>query len=301
MVQEQNSYTIGFMELKLGVFMGKNRDRKVVNALIGLVMCVILMVGMGSTSLARNLSIDIRINNQRLSINSEPYINSGRVMVPIRVVAEALGATEVIWIQQGYVVARFPDKEIIFMIDSYDYWVNGELKVSDVAPTISNGSSMVSVRLLAEELACDVGWNNDFSTVEIIKPEVAIDPVHLATEQYSYDDILWLARITHVEGLNISYDAKLAIANVVLNRVESPSFPGTVYDVIFETEYATQFPPAHRDSFQSLEPSAESWRAAEDALDGNNNVSSCLYFNNSPFKSKSSDLYIIIEGEYFYY
>jgi len=32
----------------------------------------------------------------------------------------------------------------------------------------------------------------------------------------------------------MSLEGKLAVANVVLNRVKSPSFPNTVYDVIFQ-------------------------------------------------------------------
>jgi spore germination cell wall hydrolase CwlJ-like protein len=116
-----------------------------------------------------------------------------------------------------------------------------------------------------------------------------------------YSDIVWLARICYVEGLDIGYGAKLAISNVVLNRVKDPRFPNTVYGVIFDDDYAIQFPPAHRSSFPTIEPSFESYIAAKNAFDGVNNISDCLYFNNSPFVSRANDLYIIIEGEYFYH
>jgi len=284
---------------------GRSQKRivsKIISRTITIVMCLIITFSMGNiTSSARNLVIDIRINNQRLLVDSDPYIENGHVMVPLRAVAEALGVTDVLWMGDRFVALIFEEKVIMMVLDSCDYWVDGEIKEFEVAPTISNGRTMISVRALAEEISCDVTWNNDYSTVEIIKPDITVDPSYLSPIQYTYEDLLWLARITHVEGLNIGYDAKLAIANVVLNRVKSPIFPNTVADVIFETAYAVQFPPAHKDGFDTLEPSPESWRAAQDALKGANNISTCLYFNNSPFRSKSDDLYLIIEGEYFYY
>jgi len=49
----------------------------------------------------------------------------------------------------------------------------------------------------------------------------------------------------------MSLEGKLAVANVVLNRVKSPSFPNTVYDVIFQKG---QFPPAYKSGFKELVP-----------------------------------------------
>ena len=41
-------------------------------------------------------------------------------------------------------------------------------------------------------------------------------------------------------------------------------------------------------------------KAAKMALEGVNNIGTCLYFNNRPFTSRSGSFYKKIEGEYFY-
>jgi len=63
----------------------------------------------------------------------------------------------------------------------------------------------------------------------------------------------------------MSLEGKLAVANVVLNRVKSPSFPNTVYDVIFQKG---QFPPAYKSGFKELVPPDECIIAAKMALEG---------------------------------
>jgi len=110
-----------------------------------------------------------------------------------------------------------------------------------------------------------------------------------------------LSRIVQVETGGASEDMMLGVANVVLNRVKSPLFPDTIHDVIFQVDVHTQFPPAHKASFTSLIPGELAIEMSRRALEGENNVETCLYFNNSPFRTKADDLYQIIDGEYFYY
>lgn len=270
--------------------------------LLGIVIGLCLMMNMGSNSMAMDMKLDIRVNDVRLKLDSEPYIQSERTMIPVRAVAEVLGATEVIWNSETKsATIMYKEKEIVLTIDSYKYMINEIEYDLEVAPIIKDGRMMIPMRVIAEELDCEVAWNDQLYTVEIQKADITVTEALIAVNQYSYEDVLWLARIVHVEGYNIGYEANLAIANVVLNRVSSSSFPNSVYDVIFEDAYAVQFPPAHKEGFEALEPSKKSWAAAKNALSGNNNIAECVYFNDRPFKSKADDLYSIIEGEYFYY
>ena len=142
-------------------------------------------------------------------------------------------------------------------------------------------------------------WNDSNLTLSVQSDQFKLDEEDKVVVNYTDEDLLWLARIVNVEG-DDSSAMKLAIANVVLNRVKSADFPSTVYDVIFQVGRYQQFPPAHKSSFSTLEPSKSSIIAAKKALTGENNVGDCLYFNNRPFSSKADDLYIIIDGEYFY-
>lgn len=90
------------------------------------------------------------------------------------------------------------------------------------------------------------------------------------------EDVLWLARIIHAEASNQPFEGKVAVANVVLNRVKSPDFPDTVYDVIFEKG---QFSPVQNKTIYS-DPTEEDIKAAEAALKGETLVEDALFFEN---------------------
>ena len=113
------------------------------------------------------------------------------------------------------------------------------------------------------------------------KPSVPSEPSEPSVPPASYDenDVYWLARIIEAEAGGESGEGKLAVANVVLNRVASNSYPDTIYDVIFDTKYGTQFEPTSNGAIYNT-PSEESIEAAKRALSGENNIGGALYFYN---------------------
>ncbi|EKP94400.1 cell wall hydrolase [Thermaerobacter subterraneus] len=89
-----------------------------------------------------------------------------------------------------------------------------------------------------------------------------------------------LAQMVEAEAAGEPYVGKVAVAAVILNRVKSPLFPDTVAGVLFEPY---QFEPVLNGTFWQ-EPSAESWQAAIDAVNGWDPTGGALYFWN-PVKS----------------
>lgn len=89
-----------------------------------------------------------------------------------------------------------------------------------------------------------------------------------------------LAQMVEAEAAGEPYVGKVAVAAVILNRVKSPLFPDTVAGVLFEPY---QFEPVLNGTFWQ-EPSAESWQAAIDAVNGWDPTGGALYFWN-PMKS----------------
>lgn len=263
-----------------------------------LLMAALLML---SSPVAAGDRVKVTVNGEELAMTTAPIIVEQRTLVPLRIIAEVFGGV-VSWVPEGqYIVIVFGEDRLEMMIGAAGYAFNSFPYLMDAAPILHEDRTMVPLRAIAEILGCQVSWDGTTRTVDLIKEGINVPENHRAPEKiYTDEDVLWLARIVNVEGLDIGYEAKLAIANVVLNRVKGDEYPDTVYDVIKDTDYAVQFPPAHRSSFDTLTPDVQSYQAARDALDGINNAGDCLYFNNAPFKWKASDLYMIIEGEYFY-
>ncbi|NLA85971.1 MAG: cell wall hydrolase, partial [Clostridiales bacterium] len=91
--------------------------------------------------------------------------------------------------------------------------------------------------------------------------------------------ILWLSRSIHAESEMDPLTGKIAVGNVILNRVKSPDFPGTIYGVIFDSRWGGQFQPVKNGTIYNT-PSADSVLAAKLCLDGANVAGSSLFFLN---------------------
>jgi N-acetylmuramoyl-L-alanine amidase len=95
-----------------------------------------------------------------------------------------------------------------------------------------------------------------------------------AAVQFSEYDLL--ARLVRAEAQGESYEGKVAVASVVLNRVESNQFPDTITDVIYQSG---QFSPVSNGSLNKAADEA-SKQAAQAAVSNGSNVGNALYFYN---------------------
>lgn len=84
-----------------------------------------------------------------------------------------------------------------------------------------------------------------------------------------------LCRIVEAEAGTEGEQGKLLVANVVLNRVAHPSFPGTIEGVITDSG---QFSPVQNGSYQSAVATPETISAVNRALSGENISMGALYF-----------------------
>lgn len=105
-----------------------------------------------------------------------------------------------------------------------------------------------------------------------------------ADDYYDEEDVYWLSKIIHAEAQGEPFDGKLAVGNVIMNRVESDEFPDTVYDVIFDNDHGVQFTPTVNGAIEQ-EPDEESVIAAKLCLDDAVLNEHMLYFLNESIAS----------------
>ncbi|MCI9313608.1 MAG: cell wall hydrolase [Lachnospiraceae bacterium] len=101
------------------------------------------------------------------------------------------------------------------------------------------------------------------------------------TRQYQLSDKDYeaLIRIVEAEAGGEDQDGKLLVANVVLNRVNSESFPDTVFEVVMQKEQGiAQFSPTVDGRYQSVKISEDTLEAVERALYGEDISQGALYF-----------------------
>ena len=93
---------------------------------------------------------------------------------------------------------------------------------------------------------------------------------------YSSSDIYLLAKVIAAEARGESYIGQVAVGAVVLNRVDSSSFPDTVAGVVYQKGAFS----AVTDSNWSVSPDATSRKAAQDAINGWDPSGGSLYYYN---------------------
>ena len=104
----------------------------------------------------------------------------------------------------------------------------------------------------------------------------------------SPDEVDLLARLITAEADGEPYEGKVAVGAVVLNRIDSPSFPKSIKDVIYQTGNGFfQFQPVEN-GWINKPASEEAKLAAREALGGSDPTNGALYF----FATKSNSTWL---------
>ncbi len=164
----------------------------------------------------------------------------------------------------------------------------------------------VPIRLISDNLAYTLDWDAFSNTIMLRTTNEDLPKRDAIRLDYKEKDLNLMAKLVGIEARDGSLNKKLAVANVILNRVESPRFANTIEGVIYESG---QFPPAHWDSFVDEVPREDALLACKKALynewaelDGKKLTKDVLFFNMVPFPTKSdAEFFGEIEGDYFYY
>ncbi len=223
--------------------------------------------------------ITMKVNGTLVKTDREPFLYEGLTYVPIRFMGGALGA-EVFWEgQSSTAVISGGGKEIRLTKGEKGARVDGRFVPLDHGVMLVQDRIYVPVRFVAEEFSCRVDWEGESYSVNLEKDGVSVPPEFVGSRSYTDDDIYWLSKIIHAESRGEPMEGKIAVGNVVLNRVASSSYPNTIYGVIFDKKYGVQFSPVADGSIHQT-PLGDSVIAAKRALRGENTAGASLFFLN---------------------
>ncbi len=117
------------------------------------------------------------------------------------------------------------------------------------------------------------------------------------TQPAASEDLTILAGIIYCEAGSESYEGKVAVGSVVMNRLVSSRYPNTVREVVYQSG---QFTPALNGRLDRVIANgripADCYQAAQEALGGSKPVGACTNFNGNLAKNDG----IIIGGHRFY-
>ena len=154
--------------------------------------------------------------------------------------------------------------------------VNGRYFYGIGAVKNINGSLYVPIRPLAKALGFDVEWSSAARSVNLVRESWTVAD---AESFYNPDELYWLSRIIEAEAGGEILEGKIAVGNVVLNRVADKRYPNSIYGVIFDFKNGIQFTPAYTGTIYNT-PSSESIIAAKMCLEGYEITPGVLFFFN---------------------
>lgn len=125
-----------------------------------------------------------------------------------------------------------------------------------------SGKVTVPLSVLVKAFDARLSWDAASGTVVVNRGSGAIQS---GDSYYNHDDLFWLSRIIQAECGNQPLEGRMAVGNVVLNRVKNPAFPNTVKGVLSQKN---QFTTWKNGALAKRTPNATSVIAAKLVLDG---------------------------------
>mgnify|MGYP004498622671 CR=1 FL=1 len=265
------------------------------------IILIILFTLFPAAASASEAPVDIKLNGERLFHDTEIILSDGRVYAPVRFISRAFSC-QVDWDGQN-VLLEMPGLSAKIPVGKTTATVNGKTYSLTNAAWIADGRTYLPIRSIAELFGAEVSWDNTKKSVLLTHPDITV-PEDCIDRSYSDDDLDWLSKIVHAEAQGEEHTGKIAVANVVLNRVQSSEFPDSVYDVIFDRRYGVQFTPTANGAIYN-NPLSSCVLAAKEALYGASPVGECLYFFNdkiaaSSWISQNRSYYTTIGNHKFY-
>lgn len=228
-------------------------------------------------------SIPVSVSGKELD-GSEALLINSITYVPLRRLSESLVNPDISYNAKTKTATVKYDGNTITVTTGKRYIsVNGRYFYGHSEVINLNGSLYVPIRPLAKALGYDVEWNSATRSVSLSKSKYSLGT---AESFYSSDEIYWLSRIIEAEAGGEILEGKIAVGNVVLNRVDDPRYPNTIYSVIFDFKHGIQFTPAYTGTIYN-NPSEDSIIAAKIALEGYEIVPGVLFFFNPRIATSS--------------
>ena len=195
------------------------------------------------------------------------------------------------------------DKLTLSAQDDQNYIVaNGRYLYTESPVYMKSGVMYAPVLLMAKAFDAKISWKDQTSSFYLTRGSGGI----VSGEQfYRSDEVYWLSRIIYAESGAEPLKGKIAVGNVILNRVRHSYFPNTIYGVIFDKKNGVQFSPTANGTIYKT-PNSQSVIAAKICLEGYSVNRDILYFVNASvvpnsWVVKNRPLYAKIGNHSFYF
>lgn len=244
--------------------------------------------------------VSVRLDGNVLT--KDALLIDGTTYVPLRDFVRAIGGCSIVWDPVTSSAGVISNKLNLTVYSGRQYVIaNNRCQYRDSASFIKDGTLYTPVALLVWAFDARLTWDGQTNTVNIKRGSGAVVN---GDNYYSANDVYWLSRIINAESVGESIKGKIAVGNVVLNRVKNPAFPNDIYSVIFDTKNGVQFTPVANGTIYNT-PTADSIIAAKICLEGYSVSGNVIYFVNPAISTsgwiQNNCLYCFTLGHHDFY
>lgn len=214
---------------------------------------------------------------------SNSYLIDGTTYVPFREYCDTYGLeTEqgVGWQHEARVATYSAEDLYIEAAIGKPYLTaNGRILFRDAENLLIDGKTYVPIRAISTAFSKDVTWYSDGQSHGVTLSDQS-RAIANAETYYDAESLLWMARVIRAEAEGEPLLGKIAVGNVVMNRIASELFPDTVYDVIFDCRGGSVQFYRPGDPHVMKDPTEECILAAKIVLEGYSVSRETLFYLN---------------------
>lgn len=238
----------------------------------------------------------VTVESFLIAMNPETMVEESRGSVT----ASAVTLSGVVDLDDSGELANVEEETLSLKATKGDYYVVANdryLYVKNKVKTIE-GKVAAPIKVLAKVFNLNVKYD-DANLIQLTTKSGADAYLEDGDSYYDEETLYWLSHIIHAESGTQSMKGKIAVGNVVMNRVKSPLFPDNIEDVLFQKN---QFSPAMSGSIYR-DPGKNSVIAAKMVMDGAVVLKKALFFNREGMDTYASRnrTYVTTIGDHSFY
>ena len=271
------------------------KGRKLFRSAVGILTSVMMMGAYTTTAMASGIGVidakdmlDIHAEANRASAVVGQVMDDGHVAILTKY-------NDWVQIQAGEIAGWVPAENLVETEISNEEAVaaNEQVIAERTGATASEDEFFAEEEVQQDETAALQAEASEAAQNEIEEVQAAEEAARIAAEAQaaqtaaiSAEELKLLANIIYCEAGSESYVGKVAVGNVIMNRVKSASQPNTITEVVYAKG---QFSPVRNGSLQralsSDKADAACYQAAIEALAGAQPVGGKLFFRRNNGRS----------------
>jgi N-acetylmuramoyl-L-alanine amidase len=241
-------------------------------------LLVIVISSLSLTSFASPNSYGVGVNIEGNAFGGEIDVRNSTTFVGIRKFANAMDSSASVSYNAYTKTLTVKSSKLSLVATNGKNYIeaNGRYLFTSTPIYMINGRMYAPVMLLAKAFDAKISWSDYTSSFNIVRGSGGI----LSGDKfYREDEVYWLSKIISAEARGEIMTGKVAVGNVILNRVRSSAFPNTIYSVIFDRKNGVQFSPVANGTIYNS-ATADSVIAAKMCLEGYSISDEILFFMN---------------------